>query len=317
MIGAASTPSGYIQAMPARLVDPATVAASFRAQLRDEVAALGRPLTLLGLLAEGDAPSATYAEYTRKGCDDVGIRFELHKVLHDDAERAVRQASADPEVHGILVYYPIGGSERDRWLRELVDPRKDIEGLHSFWARCLYENRRYVDSAHRLQAVLPSTPLAILKLLDEAGASNAEAARPLDGVTACVFNRSEVVGYPLAAMMANDGAEVYSFDVDGPKLFVPGEGDDAHRTRATFITRKDALARSSVVITGVPSRSFPLIGKDELKPGAICLNFSTLRNFAPDVVDQASVFVPRVGPMTVTMALRNTVRLYKHGALGG
>jgi methylenetetrahydrofolate dehydrogenase (NADP+)/methenyltetrahydrofolate cyclohydrolase len=287
------------------------------------VAALGRPLTLLGLLADGDAPSATYAEYTRKGCEDVGIRFELRKVLHSDAERAVREVSADPEVHGILVYYPIGGSERDRWLRELVDPRKDIEGLHSFWARCLYENRRFVDSAQRLAAVLPSTPLAILKLLDEAGASKPDfarapdgalrhAQRPLDGTTVCVFNRSEVVGYPLAAMMANDGAEVYSFDVDGPKLFVPGDGDDAHRTRSTFITRKDALARSSVVITGVPSRSFPLITRDELKPGAICLNFSTLRNFAPDVVEQASVFVPRVGPMTVTMALRNTVRLYKH-----
>ena len=303
--------------MSARLVDPAAVAASFRAQLRTEVAALARPLTLLGLLAEGDAPSATYAEYTRKGCEDVGIQFELRKVLHADAERAVRDASADPEVHGILVYYPIGGSERDRWLRELVDPRKDIEGLHSFWARCLYENRRFVDPAHSLQAILPSTPLAILKLLDEAGASQPDAQRPLDGVTACVFNRSEVVGYPLAAMMANDGAEVYSFDVDGPKLFVPGEGDDAHRTRSTFIARKDALARSSVVVTGVPSRSFPLIRAEELRPGAICLNFSTLRNFADDVAEKASVLVPRVGPMTVTMALRNTVRLYKHGMRGG
>jgi methylenetetrahydrofolate dehydrogenase (NADP+)/methenyltetrahydrofolate cyclohydrolase len=220
-------------------------------------------------------------------------------------------------VHGILVYYPIAGAEPDRWLRELVDPRKDIEGLHSFWARCLYENRRFVDPQHQLSAILPSTPLAILKLLDEAGASRAEAQRPLDGVVACVFNRSEVVGYPLAAMMANDGAEVYSFDVDGPKLFVPGEGDDAHRTRSTYITRKDALARASVIITGVPNRSFPLIGAAEIKPGAICLNFSTLRNFAPDVLDTASVFVPRVGPMTVTMALRNTLRLYKHRARVG
>jgi 5,10-methylene-tetrahydrofolate dehydrogenase/methenyl tetrahydrofolate cyclohydrolase len=72
-----------------------------------------------------------------------------------------------------------------------------------------------------------------------------------------------------------------------------------------------------VIITGVPSRSFPLIGAAEIKPGAICLNFSTLRNFAPDVLDTASVFVPRVGPMTVTMALRNTLRLYKHRARVG
>jgi 5,10-methylene-tetrahydrofolate dehydrogenase/methenyl tetrahydrofolate cyclohydrolase len=302
------------QRMPARLVDPSAVAASFRAQLRDEVSALAEPLTLLGLLADGDAPSATYAAYTQKGCDDVGIRFVLRHVRQLEAEAALREASADSAVHGILVYYPIAGPASDRWLRELVDPRKDIEGLHSFWARCLYENRRFVDAERSLQAVLPSTPLAILKLLDEAGASQPGTARPLDGVTACVFNRSEVVGYPLAAMMANDGAQVYSFDVDGPKLFVPGDGEDAHRTRATFITRRDALARSNVVITGVPSRSFPLVTGQEIQAGAVCLNFSTLRNFADDVVEKAGVFVPRVGPMTVTMALRNTVRLYKHGA---
>lgn len=298
--------------MSARLIDPSVIAASFRTQLRDEVAGIRQPLTLLGLLAEGDAPSATYAAYTQKGCDDVGIRFVLRHVKAHEAEQAIREANAADDVHGMLVYYPIAG-ERDRWLRELVDPRKDIEGLHSFWARCLYENRRYVDAQHSLQAILPSTPLAILKLLDEAGASRPGATRPLEGVTACIFNRSEVVGYPLAAMMANDGAEVFSFDIDGPKLFAPGQDDDAHRTRATMISRHDALARADVVITGVPSRSFPLITAAELRDGAICLNFSTLRNFRDDVRERASVFVPRVGPMTVTMALRNTVRLYKHG----
>jgi 5,10-methylene-tetrahydrofolate dehydrogenase/methenyl tetrahydrofolate cyclohydrolase len=64
----------------ARLVDPAQVAASFREQLRAEVSALPERLTLRGLLAEGHAPSQTYAEYTRRGCDEVGIRFELQVV---------------------------------------------------------------------------------------------------------------------------------------------------------------------------------------------------------------------------------------------
>jgi methylenetetrahydrofolate dehydrogenase (NADP+) / methenyltetrahydrofolate cyclohydrolase len=295
--------------MPARVVDPAEVAASFRAQVRAELQALPEPLTLLGLLAEGHAPSETYAAYTRKGCEDVGMRFALRTVQPANAERAVREAGADPSVHGVLVYYPIGGG--DHWLRELVDPRKDIEGLHSYWARCLYENRRFVDEQQTKQAILPSTPLAVHKLLEAAGAFG-NGARPLDGVKAVVFNRSEVVGYPLAAMMAHDGAQVVSFDVEGAKLFTSGPDGEAHRSQAVPITRGEALADADVVVTGVPSRAFPLVHAGEIKAGAICLNFSTLRNFDPGILDKASVFVPRVGPMTVTMALRNTLRLYKH-----
>ncbi len=296
--------------MLARVIDPAQVAASFRAQVRAELTALPQ-LTLLGLLAEGDAPSATYAEYTRRGCEDVGMRFELQHVKASEAERAVRDAGANPNVHGILVYYPIRGALADGWLRELVDPRKDIEGLHSYWARCLYENRRFIDAEHTKQAILPSTPLAVHKLLEAAGAFGA-GQRPLEGVKAVVFNRSEVVGYPLAAMMAHDGAQVISFDIEGARLFSSAANGEAHRSEPIAISRAEALADADVIVTGVPSRAFPLVHADEIKPGAICLNFSTLRNFDDSIQAKASVFVPRVGPMTVTMALRNTLRLHKH-----
>lgn len=302
----------YPAAMPARVLDPTAIAASFRAEMRAEIAQLPERLRLVGFLRHGDAPSATYAEYTRRGCDDVGIEFDLRAVAPQTAERDVRAACADDSVHGILVYYPVASPERDAWLREVVDPRKDIEGLHSFWARCMYENRRFVDRARTQKAILPCTPLAILKLLDVAGASRPDPVRPLDGVRACVFNRSEVVGSPLAAMMANDGAEVVSFDVEGAQLLVPGTGRWGHDVHPTALDRRAALARADIVVTGVPSREFPLVRGEELKPGAICLNFSTLKNFDDDALERAAVFVPRVGPMTVTMALRNTLRLYRN-----
>lgn len=297
--------------MSCRIIDPALVAAQVREQIRTELASIPEPLTLVGLLAEGDAPSVTYAEYTRRGCEDVGIRFELREVAPGGAERVIHDVSVDPAVHGVLVYYPLAGREVDRWLRELVDPRKDIEGLHSYWARCLYENRRFVDAARTKKAILPCTPVAILKLLDATGLSSTASDKPLRGVRACVFNRSEVVGYPLAAMMANDGADVVSFDVDGALLFRASD-DGAHDVRKTTITRAEALARADVVITGVPSAEFPRVRAAEIRPGAVCLNFSSLKNFADDIVEVAGAFVPRVGPMTVTMALRNTVRLYRN-----
>jgi methylenetetrahydrofolate dehydrogenase (NADP+)/methenyltetrahydrofolate cyclohydrolase len=295
-----------------RTLDPSQLADVYRDELRAEVAAIGDELTLVGFLATDHGPSRTYADYTEKGCREVGVRFDLRAVHRLEAEAAILHANRDRKVHGLIVYYPIFGTEQDHYLRDLIDPSKDVEGLHSFWARCLYENRRFLDADEKKKAILPCTPLAILKLLEAAGSFRNPPAKPLEGKRACVFNRSEVVGRPLAAMMANDGAEVISFDADGPLLFVPSGASDGHDVRETTLDRRTALASADIVITGVPSRSFPRIGAGEIREGAICLNFSTIANFADDAVERASVFVPRVGPMTVTMALRNTVRLYRN-----
>jgi methylenetetrahydrofolate dehydrogenase (NADP+)/methenyltetrahydrofolate cyclohydrolase len=298
----------------AKLIDPAEIARSFREEIRGELRGFpdSQPLVLVGFLAADHGPSATYAEYTRRGCEDVGVRFEIRHVKRLDAEAAVLEANLDPSVHGILVYYPIFGTEQDVYLRDLVEPGKDIEGLHSFWARCLYANRRFIDAEKTMKAILPCTPLAILKLLDAAGASRVGEARPLAGVRAAVFNRSEVVGRPLASMMANDGAEVISFDIDGAQRFVPAYEGGAHTVEETCLDRAAALATADVVITGVPSRAFPLVRREEIKEGVVCLNFSTMKNFEDAIVEKAGVFIPRVGPMTVTMALRNLVRLYRN-----
>ncbi len=293
------------------VLDPAAVASSFREEIRREVATLAEPLVVAGFLTAEHGPSATYAEYTRKGCEDVGVRFDLRVVPRLEAESAIIAANGNPGVHGVLVYYPVFGTGQDAYLRDLVSPHKDIEGLNAAWARALYENRRFADDAQTKKAILPCTPLAIRKLLDAAGASVVENARPLAGKRVCIFNRSEVVGRPLASMMANDGAEVVSFDVDGPQLFTPAPADGAHDVHETTIDRAAALAQADIVITGVPSRDFPHVCAAEIRENAICLSFSTRKNFDDDIVGKAAVFVPRVGPMTVTMALRNAVRLYR------
>jgi 5,10-methylene-tetrahydrofolate dehydrogenase/methenyl tetrahydrofolate cyclohydrolase len=108
------------------------------------------------------------------------------------------------------------------------------------------------------------------------------------GKTATVFNRSEVVGRPLAAMLAHDGARVFSFDVDGVLLY------EDHKTKETTSTRAQALAESDIIITGVPSRDFELIRKEEVREGAVCINFSTYKNMEESVLDRAPRPCPRV-----------------------
>ncbi|MBB2985667.1 bifunctional methylenetetrahydrofolate dehydrogenase/methenyltetrahydrofolate cyclohydrolase [Terracoccus luteus] len=297
--------------MPARVVDPAEVAARFREEVRADVATLtartGATPRIVGLLSRPEGPARTYAQWAARGAADVGIDFVLRDVEPAAAADALREANSDPAVHGIFNYYPLADEHEDPWLRELVDPRKDVEGMHSFWSRMLYENRRRLDGGRR--AILPCTPLAILKLLDDAGLRRSGEGAPLEGVTACVINRSDVVGRPLAAMLANDGAEVVSLDADGTVVFDPAIGRHAHSVRDSDEVRTQALARADVVVTGVPSRSFPLVTADEIKPGAICVNFSQFKNFDDSVLERAAAFIPRVGPMTVTMAMRNLVRL--------
>ena len=124
--------------------------------------------------------------------------------------------------------------------------------------------------------------------------------------TVTIFNRSEVVGEPLAYMIANDGAKVFSFDLNDTLEITK------NKRVQTNISRKDALAQSDIVVSGVPNKKFKAIESSELRSDCICLNFSELKNFTQEVEETASIYIPRVGAVTVAMLLRNTLRLYKN-----
>jgi methylenetetrahydrofolate dehydrogenase (NAD+) len=292
--------------MAATIIDPARFARRYVEEVRAEVAKINSPIKVVGLMARNDAPSMAYARATRRKFDEVGIDYELRPVARLDLETAIEQANHDPGVHGIFIYFPIFHNEQDVYLRNLVDYRKDIEAGTHYWTGKLYANERHaVDADPSQKAVLPCTPLAVIKLLTGAGIYPEDVDEPIAGKTVTIFNRSEVNGRPLAVMLSNDGALVYSFDLGGPLLF------EKARPFETDIDRTTALARSDIVITGVPSANFERIGAQELKPGAVCVNFSSYQNFADDVPSVCSIFIPRVGPMTVAMVMRNTVRLFK------
>lgn len=298
--------------MTATLLDPSVVAEAYRDEVRRDVTALaetGHSLRIVGLLGQQDGPAATYARYARRGCEAVGIELEISHIGPDQVESAIAKANIDDEVDGIFLYYPLTDPAGDRWLRELVDPRKDVEGLHSFWSRMLYENQRFVDAEQKKRAILPCTPLAILKLLQHAGMRGTTGDAPLEGITACVINRSDLVGRPLAAMLANDGARVHSLDLTGGVTFEPAIGRRTHDVRDSDVDRTTALAAADVVISAAPSATFEQVRGDEIKADAICVNVAERANFDDSILERAGVFVPRVGPLTIAMATRNLTRL--------
>ncbi|AOS84002.1 methylenetetrahydrofolate dehydrogenase [Chlorobaculum limnaeum] len=290
-----------------KVLEPNPVAASFRDAVRRQISEEQLTINIVGILASSDPASITYADYTRAGCEDVGIHFDLKVTDPESARSVLEAANSDSAVHGIFVYYPIWGDERDAELRDLISPHKDVEGLSPHWIGKLYANERFDDAERRFKAILPCTPLAIIKLL-EATEAYEPFGLPFGGQQITIFNRSEVVGRPLAYMLSNDGARVYSFDINGG--FVVDVNSSDHESRP--VTREEALRQSDIVITGVPSPHFEKVRAEELKPGAICLNFSYIQNFEPEAREAASIYIPRVGPMTVAMCMRNALQLYRN-----
>ena len=299
-----------------KIIDPTSIAKKYLQESKESVLALKATPNVLGLIASDDKPSLAYANSTRRVFNDAGFNYELRQIKRLSLESEIRQANENPDIHGIFVYFPVFHGQEDDYLRNLVTYTKDIEAGSLYWTRKLSQNDRLATSGDsEKKALLPCTPLAIVKILDDIGCygsastvTNARkhAEQPLAGKSVTIFNRSEVIGRPLGVMMSNDGAVVNSFDENGPLKFVGGTPFE------TDISRAEALREADYVITGVPDARFDPVKTAELRTDVVCVNFSSIENFEADVAQHVRTFVPRVGPMTVAMCMRNTVRLFAH-----
>ncbi len=188
-------------------------------------------------------------------------------------------ANQDNSIDGIIVYYPVFNNGQDQYLQQIMDVSKDVEGLSHRYIFNMYQNIRFLDNQKLQKSILPCTPLAIIKILEYLRVYNAilPYGNRLFGHSITIVNRSEVVGRPLAALLANDGACVYSVDVTGVQQFTRGEG--IKKSRHEVVEKegwslKDCVPFSDVVISGVPRESFKF-PTDLLREGAVCINFST------------------------------------------
>ncbi|KAI9845459.1 MAG: hypothetical protein M1838_001721 [Thelocarpon superellum] len=305
-----------------KVVLPGTVAKGLLAEVSEGLAKLARPPILVGFLANDDPAARMYADWTGRTCRENGFRFELRQVDREELEEHLLTANKDDGVDGIIVYYPIFGNRQDQYLQSVTDVSKDVEGLSHRYIFNMYQNIRFLDGEQMQKSILPCTPLAVIKILEHLRIYNTilPYGNRLFGHTITVINRSEVVGRPLAALLANDGACVYSVDVAGVQQFCRGEGI---RKKRHDVTEKpgwrlnECLPLSDVVISGVPGDSFQVpIGL--IREGAVCINFSSQKNFAPEVKERASIYVPAIGKVTIVVLLRNLLRLVQnHGEKRG
>jgi methylenetetrahydrofolate dehydrogenase (NADP+)/methenyltetrahydrofolate cyclohydrolase len=207
----------------------------------------------------------------------------------EDVIDVVEALNHDPEVDGILVQLPLPKPIQAAAVTEAVDPAKDVDGLHT-------------QSAGRLLAGLPGlrpcTPLGILEVLDRHRV-------PLEGAQAVVVGRSGLVGKPVALLLLERNATVTMCH---------------SRTRdlAAVVREADVL----VACAGSPL----LVKGDWIKPGAAVIDLGVNLVDGRQVGDVdfdaalgiASLITPSrggVGPLTITMLLRNTLQAYRSRVL--
>lgn len=275
------------------VVDGLALAQEIRAELAQAVErhmAAGRRAPRLAVVLVGDDPaSASYIKGKRRACARIGMESREHDLPADASQQqivdVVESLNRDPDVDGILVQLPLPKGIDAAAVTSAVDPAKDVDGLHP-------------ENAGRLLLGLPClvacTPLGVMEIL-------ARCKIPLEGAHAVVIGRSNIVGKPVSLLLQQAHATVTMCH---------------SRTRDLR-----ALCRSADVIVAAVG-SPKLVKRDWIKPGAavIDVGVSVVDGVLTGDVDTegargvASIVTPHrrgVGPMTITMLLRNTLAAYE------
>lgn len=281
-----------------KLIDGKELARSLRGEIAAGVAALKSEKGVtpgLAVILVGDNPaSVSYVTAKEKACTEAGmlsreIRLPA-ETTEDELVSLVKKLNCDPEIHGILVQLPVPKHIRDKAVIDAIAPEKDVDGFTP-----INVGKMMIGD----ECFLPCTPHGIIKLIEFSGMD-------IRGKHAVVIGRSNIVGKPVAALLARKETNATV------TLCHTGTPDVGHFTRDADIV---------VVAAGRPNT---LTG-DMLKPGAVVIDVGV--NRIPDAtkpkgfrlvgdadfescskVAGAITPVPGgVGPMTITMLLWNTL----------
>ena len=283
------------------VIDGNAVAAEIREDLSDAISTLEQAGTVPGLatvLMSDDPASETYVSMKQRDCEEVGING-IHVELDNDAPadelyETIADLNADDEVHGILVQSPLVEQVNEREAFRAVAPEKDVDCFHP-------ENVGRMVAGPSHARFKPCTPHGILKLLDHYDVET-------EGAEAVVVGRSNIVGKPMANLLAqNDATGNATVTVCHSRT----EDLEAHTKNADIV----------VAAVGVPE----FIDGTMLKEGATVIDVGINRvdaetekgdklvgdvEFASarEVADTITPVPGGVGPMTRAMLLWNTVK---------
>jgi methylenetetrahydrofolate dehydrogenase (NADP+)/methenyltetrahydrofolate cyclohydrolase len=287
--------------MSAKIIDGKALSATIRDDVAKEVAALksqNKPVRLVAILVGDNSAAKVYAENQKRTCAHVGIEYELKELpattTEQDLHSAIHALNRDHTVTGIFLHSPLPSGLDLQNAQYQIDILKDVEGVNP-------ANIGHVVYGHTI--IAPSTALSVIELIDSTGVS-------LEGAAVTVVGASRIVGRPLSLLLTERNATV-------TLCHIHTKDTPAETRRADIV----------VVAVGKPA----LLRADHIKPGAVVIDVGFNRVHITDafgkvtektvgdvdfdeVAKVASHITPvpgGVGPMTVAMLLRNTLRAAK------
>jgi len=285
--------------MTAQIIDGKKYADLIREEVKDQVQLrlkYGKPAPGLATVLVGEDPaSQVYVRSKHRACEQAGIR-SIGRVLPADVpqkelEQVIQTLNTDHQVNGILVQLPLPKGLDEERVLSAISLEKDVDGFHPM-------NIGRLAQKGREPLFIPCTPAGVIYLLKQSLPS-------LEGKNAVVLGRSNIVGMPVALLLVKENATVTI-------------------CHSRTIGLKDMVRNADILVAAIGKPEF--VRGDWIKPGAIVIDVGVNRvddqtkekgyRLVGDVayeealgVAEAITPVPGgVGPMTIAMLLRNTLR---------
>ena len=277
----------------AKIIDGKAISAEVRAEIKAEVAALaekGIKVRLAVVIVGDDPASQIYVRNKKKACDETGIDSEIIAMPADTSEEELISVldglNSRREINGILVQLPLPKHINEKNIIAHIDPKKDVDAF------CDENVGRIMTGKF---SFLPCTPAGIIELLHRSGINE-------EGKECVVIGRSNIVGKPMAMLLLHENGTVTICHSKTENL-------------------PEVTRRADILVSAVGKAGF--VTADMVKSGAVVIDVGmnrTLEGKLTGDVDFAAVepiasFITPVpggvGPMTVTMLLKNTVTAAK------
>lgn len=287
--------------MPAELIDGKAIARELRAEAAAgtaKLAALGVQPGLAVVLVGDDPASAVYVKSKGKACEEAGMHSVTIRLpattTQDELDAHIDALNADPAIHGILVQMPLPRQIAADSVIRRIKPEKDVDGFHP-----VNVGKMLIGDP---DGFVPCTPAGIQVMLQRSGVKTA-------GRECVVVGRSNIVGKPMVALMLQNS---------------PGANCTVTVCHSATADMAAHTRRADILIAAAGKTH--LVRKDMVKPGAVVIDVGINRIEDPasasgyrlagdvafdEVREVASLITPvpgGVGPMTIAMLLKNTLR---------
>ncbi len=282
--------------MTATILDGKALATQLQSELTARVAEFksqsGVTPCLAAVLVGENPASEVYVRNKRQACERIGMASQLHRLPATASQQELldlvmlmNNAPAVDPVHGILVQLPLPTQIEDKCILDAVHPLKDVDAFHPENVGLLVQGR---------PRFLPCTPQGIQQLLVHNQIETA-------GRHVVVLGRSEIVGKPIALMLAQRGPHAdatvticHSRTRNLPEITLQADILIAAIGQPRFVTAEMVQPGATVIDVGINRVDGKLHGD---------VDFESVRQIAGAITP-----VPGgVGPLTITMLLKNTL----------